>query len=107
VLADTAIRKDCDVDLGIAAQSILLGAAAIGLAGCMLAPADRAGLHRLLQPPSGTKVLLVIALGSSAEQVVLEELSPSGDTRYWRDAAGVHHVPKRSLDEITVAAYGP
>ena len=42
VLADTAIRSDCDTDLGIAAQSILLGAAAAGLGGCMLVPADRA-----------------------------------------------------------------
>ena len=107
VLADTAIRTECDVDLGIAAQSILLGAAAIGLGGCMLTPADRAGLDRLLQPPPGTKILLVVALGSPREQVMLEELPPGGDTRYWRDAAGVHHVPKRSLDEIVVAAYGP
>jgi nitroreductase len=107
VLADTAIRTDCDVDLGIAAQSILLGAAAIGIAGCMLTPADRAGIDRLLQPPPAMSIQLVIALGRPAEQAVVEELPPSGDTRYWRDAAGVHHVPKRSLDEITVAAYGP
>jgi nitroreductase len=107
VLADTAIRTDCDVDLGIAAQSILLGAAAIGIAGCMLTPADRAGLDRLLQPPPAMSIQLVIALGRPAEQAVVEELPPSGDTRYWRDADGVHHVPKRSLDEITVAAYGP
>ncbi|HSV92487.1 MAG TPA: nitroreductase family protein, partial [Desulfobacterales bacterium] len=107
VLADTAIRTDCDVDLGIAAQSILLGAAAIGIAGCMLTPADRAGLDRLLQPPPAMSIQLVIALGRPAEQAVVEELPPSGDTRYWRDAVGVHHVPKRSLDEITVAAYGP
>lgn len=107
VLADTAIRTDCDVDLGIAAQSILLGATAIGIGGCMLTPADRAGIDRLLQPPPAMPIQLVIALGRPAEQAVVEELPPSGDTRYWRDAAGVHHVPKRSLDEITVAAYGP
>jgi nitroreductase len=107
VLADTAIRSDCDTDLGIAAQSILLGAAAAGLGGCMLAPADRGGLGRLLQPPPGLEILLVIALGRPREQVVIEELPSGGDTRYWRDASGVHHVPKRSLDELTVAAYGP
>jgi nitroreductase len=107
VLADTAIRSDCDIDLGIAAQSILLGASAAGLGGCMLTPADRGGLDRLLQPPPGLETLLVIALGSPREQVVIEDLPPGGDTRYWRDASGVHHVPKRSLDELTVAAYGP
>jgi hypothetical protein len=107
VLADTAIRSDCDIDLGIAAQSILLGAAAAGLGGGMLAPADRGGLDRLLQPPPGLAILLVIALGRPREQVVIEDLPPGGDTRYWRDASGVHHVPKRSLDELMVAAYGP
>jgi nitroreductase len=107
VLADTAIRSDCDIDLGIAAQSILLGASAAGLGGCMLTPADRGGLDRLLQPPPGLEILLVIALGSPREQVVIEDPPPGGDTRYWRDAAGVHHVPKRSLDELTVAVYGP
>ncbi|MGQ9778401.1 MAG: hypothetical protein ACUVRM_00795 [Bacillota bacterium] len=41
-----------------------------------------------------------MALGVPAETVVLEELVPGGDIRYWRDEAGVHHVPKRSLAEI-------
>lgn len=106
VLADTAIRTDCDRDLGIAAQTILLGASAIGLGGCMLDSIDRPGLRRSLQPPPGLDILLVIALGSPRETVVIEELPPGGDTRYWRDPTGVHHVPKRSLAEITVAAYG-
>jgi nitroreductase len=107
MLADTAIRTDCDRDLGIAAQSILLGAAATGLGGCMLVPADRRELERVLQPPPGLEMRLVIALGRPGEQVVIDPLPPGGDTRYWRDAAGVHHVPKRSLAEITVAAYAP
>jgi hypothetical protein len=25
-----------------------------------------------------------------------------GDCKYWRDGMGVHHVPKRSLDEVIV-----
>lgn len=107
VLADTAIRSDCDRDLGIAAQTILLGAAARGLGGCMLDSVDRRELARVLQPPSGLEILLVIALGRSGEEVVIDPLPPGGDTRYWRDPAGVHHVPKRSLAEITVAAYEP
>ena len=27
-------------------------------------------------------------------------MSPEGDIQYYRDAAGVHHVPKRSLDDL-------
>lgn len=107
VLADTSIRSDCDRDLGIAAQTILLGAAARGIGGCMLDSVDRRELARVLQPPPGLEILLVIALGLPREEVVIDPLPPGGDTRYWRDPAGVHHVPKRSLAEITVAAYEP
>ena len=46
--------------------------------------------------------MLVIALGKPAEQIVLEEVGPEGDIKYWRGTDGVHHVPKRSLDEIIV-----
>jgi hypothetical protein len=34
------------------------------------------------------------------ETVQLEAVGPDGDIKYWRDEQGVHHVPKRLLDEI-------
>jgi len=34
--------------------------------------------------------------------VILEPLGPDGDIKYWRDAEGRHHVPKRALDEIII-----
>jgi predicted ATP-grasp superfamily ATP-dependent carboligase len=45
-------------------------------------------------------IRLVIALGKPGETVVLDDLPPGGDIRYWRDEAGVHHVPKRGLGEL-------
>jgi hypothetical protein len=45
---------------------------------------------------------LVLALGKPAETVVLEDVGPDGDIRYWRDDQNVHHVPKRTLDEIVL-----
>ena len=34
-------------------------------------------------------------------RAVLEDMK-DGDYKYWRDAEGVHHVPKRKLEELIV-----
>jgi len=52
--------------------------------------------------PEHFQILLTIALGKPKETVVIESLGSDGDTRYWRDSNDVHHVPKRSLDELIV-----
>ncbi len=103
ILGDTAISKAFGVDPGIAAQSIMLGAVDRGLGGCMLASVDREELRRLLDIAEQYEILLVLALGSPKEKVVLEELMPGDDFRYWRDADSVHHVPKRRLDDIIIS----
>ena len=59
-------------------------------------------LREALSIPEQYEILLAIALGYPAETVILEGLNESGDIRYYRDPAGVHHVPKRSLDDIIV-----
>jgi nitroreductase len=100
ILGDTEIRKDSGVDHGIAAQSIMLGATEKGLGGCMIASIDRIALRALLDIPERYQILLVLALGIPKEEVVIEEVGPEGDIKYYRDAQGVHHVPKRPLDEL-------
>lgn len=102
LLGDTAISKGFGCDHGIAAQSILLGAAEKGLGGCMIGSVDRARLRTVLDIPERYEILLVLAIGHPKETVVLEEVGPDGDIRYYRDAEGVHHVPKRRLDEIII-----
>ena len=86
----------------IASQNILLGATYMGLAGCIIGSVDRVGLREELQIPDRYEILHVIALGRPKEKIVIETLGPDGDIRYWRDASGVHHVPKRPLDEIII-----
>ena len=106
ILGDTTVRKEFDTDLGIAAQSIMLGATERGLGGCMIASIDREQLRAVLEIPEQYKILLVLALGKPKEKVVIDPVGPDGDIKYWRDDKGTHHVPKRSLEEIIVAHFG-
>lgn len=102
ILGDTEIRRSFGCDHGIAAQSIMLGATEKGLGGCMIASIDREGLRKALEIPPRYEILLVLALGKPKETVVIETVGPSGDIKYWRDSEGVHHVPKRPLDDIII-----
>ncbi|HPE46695.1 MAG TPA: nitroreductase family protein [Deltaproteobacteria bacterium] len=102
ILGDTQIATHYWCDHGIAAQSILLGATEKGLGGCMIASIDKKGLIEACQIPDRYEILLVVALGKPAEEVRIEAVGPDGDIRYWRDDTGVHHVPKRPLDEIVL-----
>jgi len=102
ILGDTEISRFVDYDTGIAAQSILLGAMEKGLGGCMIASIERQGLRQALEIPPRYEILLVLALGKPKETVVIETVGPDGDTKYWRDSKGVHHVPKRALDDIII-----
>jgi nitroreductase len=103
VVGDTAIAKTFATDLGIAAQSILLGAREHNLAGCMIGSIKKELLREILQIPDRFEILLVIALGKPKETVVLDEMEPGGSIKYWRDEHGTHHVPKRPLDEIILS----
>jgi nitroreductase len=103
ILHDTRICPTVDCDHGIAAQSILLGAREKGLAGCMIAAVNRPKLSAALGMADHCKILLVLALGKPIEDIVIESLNDDGDIRYWRSADMVHHVPKRSVEEMIVA----
>jgi nitroreductase len=105
LLHDTRISKTLDCDHGIAAQSILLGAREMGLAGCMLAAVKRSKLRRLLNIATPMKIKLVLAMGKPKETIVIDTVSEEGDIRYWRDENQVHHVPKRPLKDIVLASY--
>ena len=105
IMGDTSITENFWCNHGIAAQTILLGAREQGLGGCILAAINHKKLRQYLAIAPHHEVLLVIALGRPVEQVVLEQVGKDGNMRYWRDEAAVHHVPKRSLEEIIVAAH--
>jgi len=103
VLGDREITTNFGCDHGIAAQSILLGARAKGLAGCMLGSIQRDQLRAALHLPERYEILLVLALGKPKEKVVLEEIPPDGSIKYWRGEKDIHHVPKRRLEDIILS----
>lgn len=101
ILNDIRIVKNPGCNHGIAAQSILLGAVEKGLGGCMIGAFVKKDLIAALGIPEYLDPLLVIALGRPVEKVVID-VATGDDTKYWREKNGIHHVPKRPLDELIV-----
>lgn len=87
-------------DVGVAAQTMLLGAVEKGFGGCMIGSFDAALLGQTLNLPQTAEPNLVVAFGKPAEDVVLVPVR-DGKTDYYRDDSGkTHYVPKRSLEEV-------
>jgi nitroreductase len=106
ILGDREVASQFSVDHGIACQSMLIGAVEKGFGGCIIGTIDRDMLRRALEIPGHLDILLVLALGRPKEVVRVEYIDAEGDIRYWRDAEGVHHVPKRKLEHIIVREFG-
>lgn len=93
-----------DYDVGAAAQSILLGAVALGLGACWLKSINYPKVSELLGLPQGVKLDSIIALGYPDEEPRQVDLKPEDQgtevTHYWRDDNDQHFVPKRALEAI-------
>lgn len=99
VLHDKLLSDNYFCDDGIALQSIMLGAVEDGFGGCIIGSFNKSKVARILEIPETLDILWLIALGKPIEEVVLET-SKGNEIKYWRDENQVHHVPKRSLEEI-------
>jgi len=86
-------------DLAAAIENMLLLAVEEGLGSCWIGSIKRERLATLLGIPSTHLLDSVIALGYPNEDSVTEECRESS-IRYWKDDAGVMHIPKRNLTEI-------
>ncbi len=92
-------------DVGIAGQTIQLAATSRGWGCCFIYAVDREKASVLLQVPDGMKIAVVMGLGVAKEERAVTTLPADGSTAYWRDAQGVHYVPKRPLSELILARY--
>ena len=91
--------KVVDIDLGIAAQSMLLKATEMGLGGIFILNFRREALKEALGLP--LEPVAVIGLGKPAETIFLVPgASPDALSYYRKD--GVHYVPKLSVDQLII-----
>lgn len=103
ILSDLSIAKNKLTDVGIVAQTMLLGATEKGYGGCMLGALNRPKIHELFNfSTEKYAVELVLALGKPKENVSLVDVKEDGSTKYYRDAEQNHFVPKRSLDDLII-----
>lgn len=90
------------IDAGIAAQTIQLAAASRGVGCCIFLSFNASEVTNLLELPEGVVPLLVLALGKEKEVRCIDPMPADGSVKYWRDEQGVHHVPKRSLEDVRI-----
>ncbi len=90
------------MDVGIAAQTIMLRACEEGFGGCMVGAFNPEKASETLLIPKIYSPKLILALGKPDETVFICDLPKDGSTAYFRDKAGVHFVPKRPLDSIII-----
>ena len=103
ILCDLSVGKDKRFDDGISAQTIMLGAAELGLGGCIFGSVKRDKLAESLSVDTEKySIDLVLALGKTKENVKIVDIPESGSTAYFRDENGVHYVPKHSVDTLIV-----
>ncbi len=99
MLGNRKESPNIDADYGIAMQTILLSVAEKGYGGCLIGSLNKDKIRRLLDIPEELEISVIIALGKPKEKVVIDEVK-NGDIKYWRDEHQVHHVPKRTLEDL-------
>ena len=102
IVVCSAVPEDrvVDIDLGFAAQSILLRATEAGLGGIFILNFRKEALREALDLPMTP--LAVIAIGKPAESVYLLPVSdPDKSLAYYRKD-GVHYVPKLQTDLLII-----
>lgn len=90
-------------DAAIAGQSLQLCATEMGLGCCMINNFAHAPLCEILDVPKDMAPLLLLAFGHPREERRIVDAKNGDKLAYWRNAEGVHHVPKLGLDQVLLA----
>jgi nitroreductase len=99
VCATEKENKVIDIDLGIAAQSMLLKAVEMGLGGIFILNFRAAAVQQALNLPS--EPIAIIAIGKPAEKIFLVPVHTGSDLNYYRKDC-IHYVPKLSANDLII-----
>lgn len=102
---DTELTENCLCDDGLQLEALTLGAATLGIHGCIIKAFNASKVVEALAIPSRYKPLYVLALGYPAEKIEITDTdgTTNADIRYYRDpSTDTHIVPKRPLDELII-----
>ena len=93
-------NKFVDIDLGIAAQSMLLKATEMGLNGIMIGAFNKAKILDAFNLPY--EPLLMLAIGKGNENIKLQAVDKDDKLAYYRDTNGVQFVPKIRWEQLII-----
>jgi nitroreductase len=103
MFGDLSLCSDFGTDSGIAAQTILLGAANEGLGGCIIQSVDRERLKAHFGITGQYQPLMAIAIGKPAETLVIDQMSGDDTVVCRTDANGIRHIPKRMVRDSMIS----
>jgi nitroreductase len=95
---DPGRRRVTLIDLGLAAENLILTALEQGIGCCPILMFNEADLKLLLGIPDTHDIALVIAMGYPDESPVADVATDN--VNIWVDEGGHRHVPKRKLAEV-------
>lgn len=104
ICQDTRIDKNLTRflrDVGIVAEAILLQATEDGNGGIMIGSFMAGNVSKILNLPEYLHPMQLVAIGKPDDRIVLEDATDD-HWLYYRDENDVHHVPKRTLEEILI-----
>lgn len=93
-------NKFVDIDLGIAAQSMLLKATEMGLNGIMIGAFNKAKITEAFNLPY--EPLLMLAIGKGNERIKLQPVNEGDKLAYYRDGNGTQFVPKIRWEQLII-----
>ncbi len=101
---DTKYGNNCLCDDGLQLEALSLGIRSLGMGSCIIKAFDHVKLSEELGIDVRYMPRYVLALGYPLEKVVIEDMSGNeeDDFKYFRTPDGIHHVPKRPLDELII-----